>query len=161
MLYYLLCSWLKPCGAMASSSLDAIFKACLSAEDLKRSDLFAEEDVYGKHNELLKRLLREFGTASKKTLRQALKRLHEFHLHKAPAWEWQTRTAMSLRRHMTRVRRSARQGKTGERLPSNSAPLVAVVAQRGLLAGQRRLLKRRSRGQSQERELPRAPAAAS
>jgi len=124
-----------------------VLRANLAPADLGRADLFEEEDPWATHEELLTQLLRLQCGMGKPVVRQELAVLMAFH-GKVCDKRWLAQRAMVLRKMLSRVIRTARQMKTGERLTEAMSRLTSAVrgtAHGGEWTGKmKRLLRRRS-----------------
>ena len=113
---------------------------------LSSADLFQEDQAFEIHQELLKELLK-LQSVSKPTLRQELAVLKSFH-GQGCSKVWLAEHALLLKKMLSKIIRTARQMKTGERLPEALVALTRVVKKSGrdskATQGMRRLLRQRS-----------------
>ena len=113
---------------------------------LTSANLFQEDQAFEIHQELLKGLLK-VQSISKPTLRQELAVLKAFH-GQGCSKVWLAEHALRLRKMLSKIVRTARQMKTGERLPEALVTLTNVVKKSvrdsKATQGMRRLLRKRS-----------------
>ena len=105
--------------------LQEILRAKVPADLLKSPSLFAEEDPWTAHGELLSALLEHHPKVSKPELRTEIDSLLKFH-GRVPLERrsWVVAFASRLRKLLSKIQRTARQMKTGERLPQGMVQLT-------------------------------------
>ena len=137
-----------------------VFRANLSPALLRNEALFSEEDPFTKHVNLSEGMLQLRGEIGRPAIRNELKVLLEFHSIKRDT-AWVAGHAAKLKTLLSRVVRTQRQMKTGERLSEGMLRLTNILKTLGTAASQSkttvgviRLLKRRSSVSSEPAEGP-------
>jgi len=140
---------------MASPNLEEAFRAHLLWSEPNEGPIFSCKDVVGSQTQLIKAIFSICLKPKRTDLETALAGSMQFRFKWTPTKAWLKQECMCLRSHLSKLTRTRRNLKTGERLPSPVREVLATIKKDdraiGKFAKGTRQLRRKRSGASSQR----------